>query len=58
MERIHNTEDLGYSTVEKAEAMGGEKAMIDRDTLNRLIDECREEEERRNVINDACTNRT
>jgi hypothetical protein len=38
--------------------MSGEKEMIDKDTLNRLIDECREEEERRNVINDACTNIT
>lgn len=35
------------------EDMPTPKALIDKDTLNRLIDEAREEEERRSVINDA-----
>ena len=53
LEKIHSTKDLAYSV-----PTGDGDALVDRETLNRLIDECREEEEKRNVISEASTNRT
>ena len=59
LRKLKNTDDLSYSTNPNTEAEQSTttdedgKKVIDQETLLRLIDECREDEERMSIINEG-----
>jgi len=51
LRKIRNTTDLSYSNMKELDGASSERRAIDQETLMRLIDECKEEEDRLQVIN-------
>lgn len=56
LRKLRNTDDLSYSA-DAAEGIhvsdSNGKKLVDEETLQRLIDDCKDEEERMNIINDG-----